>query len=398
MTIFNYAQREVTYKIVYYGPALGGKTTNIQKVHQSVPKTNIGDLISLSTYADRTLFFDYTPLDIGLVNGFKVKFQLYTVPGQTYYNSTRKLVLRGVDGVIFVADSQREKLIENIESFENLKMNLKEYSLSLDTLPYIIQYNKQDLEDILPIEELQRSLNKNNVPYYTGIAVNSVGVKQTLKGIISLVIKDLPSAIQHTEEYYPQEKAINDISKTAAQEISTIVEKKQEEITKRISIKEEELKKEIKQQESVKKDVPIRPYVRPSSSSSQLLPHPITQQAIILYKGIRVGSAELTLSSRSNIDSKGAYQLLGMQKYFLIFNKFWIKMLEYKKEPDKEADDPDKEYLEFEDKSSKKNRIKRFLLKKSDNGFYLSYNTGLGEIIICPKGCSEFEYIIINEQ
>jgi mutual gliding-motility protein MglA len=188
MVSINYASREVNCKIVYYGPGLSGKTTNLQYVHAKVPKKTRGDLISLATDADRTLYFDFLPINIGAINGFATKFQLYTVPGQVFYNATRKLVLRGVDGLVFVADSQRSKKDENIESLNNLKENLIEYGYDIYSLPIVLQYNKRDLPEVMTIEELEKDLNWNNLPYFEASAVKGVGVFDTLKMITKLVL------------------------------------------------------------------------------------------------------------------------------------------------------------------------------------------------------------------
>lgn len=188
MVSVNYSSREVNCKIVYYGPGLSGKTTNLQYVHAKVPKKTRGDLISLATDADRTLYFDFLPINIGAVNGFATKFQLYTVPGQVFYNATRKLVLRGVDGLVFVADSQRSKREENIESLNNLKENLVEYGYDINTLPIVLQYNKRDLPDVMSVAELQQDLNWNRLPYFEASAVKGLGVFDTLKLITKLVL------------------------------------------------------------------------------------------------------------------------------------------------------------------------------------------------------------------
>lgn len=188
MVSINYASREVCCKIVYYGPGLSGKTTNLQYVHQKVPSNTRGNMISLATEADRTLYFDFLPINIGTINGFAAKFQLYTVPGQVYYNATRKLVLRGVDGIVFVADSQPDKMDENIESLTNLGENLREYGYSFDDLSLVIQYNKRDLPGILSIEELNRQLNPRGVPHLGASASLGTGVFDTLKLIIKLVL------------------------------------------------------------------------------------------------------------------------------------------------------------------------------------------------------------------
>ena len=188
MASINYAARQISVKIVYYGPGLSGKTTNLQVIHKKTPQEHKSDMVSLATETDRTLFFDFLPLDLGKIKGFATKFQLYTVPGQVYYNATRKLVLRGVDGVVFVADSGADKVQENLESFQNLEDNLAEYGYQRDSIPIIIQYNKRDLPNALPIEELQRLINKYNLPYNEGVAYKGVGVFDTLKQIGKIVI------------------------------------------------------------------------------------------------------------------------------------------------------------------------------------------------------------------
>jgi signal recognition particle receptor subunit beta len=188
MVSINYSAREVCCKIVYYGPGLSGKTTNLQYVHAKVPGNTRGKLISLATEADRTLYFDFLPINIGTINGFAAKFQLYTVPGQVYYNATRKLVLRGVDGIVFVADSQPSKMDENIESLTNLEENLREYGYDIDDIPLLIQYNKRDLPGVLTVEELQKQLNPKGRPYHEASATIGNGVFDTLKAIIKLVL------------------------------------------------------------------------------------------------------------------------------------------------------------------------------------------------------------------
>ncbi len=189
MVSINYATKEVCCKIVYYGPGLSGKTTNLQYVHEKTPNQTRGKLISLATEADRTLYFDFLPINLGSINGFAAKFQLYTVPGQVYYNATRKLVLRGVDGVVFVADAQSDKLDDDVESLSNLKDNLEEYGYDLKDLPIVIQYNKSDLPTALPAAELDAKLNTLGWPSYTAVAVKGEGVFDTLKAIMKLVLE-----------------------------------------------------------------------------------------------------------------------------------------------------------------------------------------------------------------
>ncbi len=188
MVSINYAFKEICCKIVFYGPGLSGKTTNIQYVHQKIPPQTRGELISLATDQDRTLYFDFLPVDIGKIHGFSVKFQLYTVPGQVYYNATRKLVLRGVDGLVFVADSQRSKMDENVESYQNLVENLAEYGYDVEKLPLVFQYNKRDLSDVSPVQELEKLLNPGELPHFEAVATQGSGVFDTLRCISKLVL------------------------------------------------------------------------------------------------------------------------------------------------------------------------------------------------------------------
>ena len=183
MPTIDHANKEISCKIVYYGPGLCGKTTNLELIHRDVPGQSKTNLVSLATEKDRTLFFDFLPVTLGEIKGFKIKFQLYTVPGQVYYNATRKLVLSGVDGVVFVADSQRSKFRENIDMMENLRENLLEYRINLDDLPLVLQYNKRDLSDIVPVAELRQALNKRGVPEFEAVAIQGKGVRETLRSI-----------------------------------------------------------------------------------------------------------------------------------------------------------------------------------------------------------------------
>jgi signal recognition particle receptor subunit beta len=191
MVLFNYATRELTAKIVYYGPGLCGKTTNLQFVHENLPGQVKGKMLSLATKTDRTLFFDFLPLDLGEIRGMKTRVQLYTVPGQVFYNETRKLVLKGVDGVVFVADSQKDMLSPNAESFKNLEQNLKGHGICLAELPHVIQFNKRDLPKLASIEEINAEVNKYNAPFYESVATTGIGVKDTLNAITKLVLLHL---------------------------------------------------------------------------------------------------------------------------------------------------------------------------------------------------------------
>ncbi len=191
MSFINYSSREINCKIVYYGPGLCGKTTNLQYVYAKTNPEAKGKMISLATETERTLFFDFLPLSLGEIRGFKTRFHLYTVPGQVFYDASRKLILKGVDGVVFVADSQIERMEANLESVENLRVNLSEQGYQLDKIPYVVQYNKRDLPNVATVEELHRLINPKNVPEYQAVAPTGVGVFDTLKAVAKLVLTEL---------------------------------------------------------------------------------------------------------------------------------------------------------------------------------------------------------------
>ena len=191
MVLFNYATKEITAKIVYYGPGLCGKTTNLQFIYDSLPSNNKSKMLSLATKTDRTLFFDFLPLDLGKIRGMRTKLQLYTVPGQVYYNSTRQLVLKGADGVVFVVDSQDFALDANHESLQNLEDNLRKQGIKIRDIPLVLQYNKRDLSNALPVEELEKEINTLEVPSYESVATTGIGVEETLKGATQLVLTHL---------------------------------------------------------------------------------------------------------------------------------------------------------------------------------------------------------------
>jgi signal recognition particle receptor subunit beta len=191
MTFINYASREINCKIVYYGPGLCGKTTNLQYIYDKTNPTAKGKLISLATETDRTLFFDFLPLELGTVRGFKTRFHLYTVPGQVFYDASRKLILKGVDGVIFVADSQVERMDANVEAIDNLDANLKSQGYDLMQIPYVLQLNKRDLPNVASVDEMKKLLMKKNEPVFEAVAAKGPGVFETLKGVAKLVLADL---------------------------------------------------------------------------------------------------------------------------------------------------------------------------------------------------------------
>jgi signal recognition particle receptor subunit beta len=191
VSFINYSSREINCKIVYYGPGLCGKTTNLQYVYKRTNPDQKGKLISLATETERTLFFDFLPLALGDIKGFKVRFHLYTVPGQVFYAASRKLILKGVDGVVFVADSQIERMEANMESLDDLRINLAEQGYDLDKLPFTIQYNKRDLPNVAPLDNMDKLLNPKKIPYFEGVAVTGGGVFETLKNVAKQVLTEL---------------------------------------------------------------------------------------------------------------------------------------------------------------------------------------------------------------
>jgi signal recognition particle receptor subunit beta len=191
LSFINFAAREINCKIVYYGPGLGGKTTNLQWIFDKTTEKQKGKMISLATETDRTLFFDFLPLDLGTVRGFKTRFHLYTVPGQVFYDASRKLILRGVDGVVFVADSQEERMDANLEAIDNLVDNLKEHGYDIDKIPYVLQLNKRDLPNVLPVEGLKKDLVRRGEPVFEGVAFQGTGVFETLKEVARQVLVEL---------------------------------------------------------------------------------------------------------------------------------------------------------------------------------------------------------------
>jgi signal recognition particle receptor subunit beta len=191
MSFINYSNREINCKIVYYGPGLCGKTTNLQFIYKKTAPKAKGKMISLATETERTLFFDFLPLALGEIRGFKTRFHLYTVPGQVFYDASRKLILKGVDGVVFVADSQKDRIDANLESLENLKTNLNEQGYSLDEIPFVMQYNKRDLPNVSSVEDLRKLLNPRAVPEFEAVATNGTGVFETLKAVAKQVLLEL---------------------------------------------------------------------------------------------------------------------------------------------------------------------------------------------------------------
>jgi signal recognition particle receptor subunit beta len=191
MSFINYNSKEINCKIVYFGPSMSGKTTNLQYIYSQTHPDGKGKMISLQTENERTLFFDFLPLALGTLRGFKIRFHLYTVPGQSYYDASRKLILRGVDGIVFVSDSQVTRMEANLESFATLRSNLEEQGYELENIPIVFQYNKRDLPNVCPIPEMAKAINPRGLPSYEAVASSGVGVLEALKGLSKLILKDL---------------------------------------------------------------------------------------------------------------------------------------------------------------------------------------------------------------
>ena len=206
MAVFNYARREIDAKIVYYGPGICGKTTNLQYIHQHMKPDQRGKMVSLATDEDRTLFFDFLPIELQSVRGFKTRFHLYTVPGQVFYGATRRAVLTGADGVIFVVDSQADRLEDNLNSWKDLEDNLRYYGKKVETTPLIIQYNKRDLPNVLPVEELNQKINRLNVPFFESVAVLGKGVFETLTMSCRMVLQVIENGVDSSKRGTQAEK------------------------------------------------------------------------------------------------------------------------------------------------------------------------------------------------
>lgn len=326
MPVINNATREIICKLVYYGPALGGKTTNLRYIHNSLPPTQRGELISLATQQDRTLFFDFMPLDLGKIKDFNIKFALYTVPGQVFYNATRRLVLRGVDGIVFVADSQLDRIDENVDSLENMCENLTFYDYDIEEIPWVIQYNKRDLPNIAPVELLQQKLNffDTPVPYFESVAINGTGVKETLKKIVSLVLKKIESFSEQTmleppavllkkrQEVNALETASVDSSLSSTATAVTPSPNRKNNLT------DEEKTTTQKQ-------------IKPSSTQETKTKIFLRQVANIIGLGITLGKARLQFDTRENLDGKGDYQLIVRCKFLSLFNYYFIKLFNYER-------------------------------------------------------------------
>lgn len=419
MATLNYAFKELSCKIVYYGCGLCGKTTNLIHIHKTVPQKFRGDLVSLATEQDRTLFFDFLPLDLGEVKGFKTKFQLYTVPGQVYYNATRKLVLRGVDGLVFVADSQRDRGQENLDSLENLKQNLAEYGYHLQTspddnegIPWVLQYNKRDMPQVSTIEELNKILNAGKVPTYEAVAVNGAGVKDTLKGISSLVIKKL-NADSTPGAGLAGEKPSSGSKPVAVAAAAAPVAAKDDEYD---AINENELedaveepkkaaapaapspklpepkpapapakadKQPAKPAEKAKAD---KPAAAPAAEKDSGVPTlNVVKQSAAKVRGMGLGSANLTLANLVGGD-KNQFQLTGKVSFLGIFGSTWSRKLRYDGVQQKNDGTGSAAFHHFTSDDNGGPKLDVYVKDDFDKSLYVTYMGSFGEVHIVPPG------------
>ena len=372
MSTINYAQREISCKIVYYGPGLGGKTTNLQFIHQSLPAQNRGELVSLATQQDRTLFFDFLPMDLGELKGFNTKFNLYTVPGQVYYNATRKLVLRGVDGIVFVADSQRDRMDENLKSLQNLRENLKEYGYELENMPWVIQYNKRDLDNISSVEEMEILLNKNHVPSFEGVAITGEGVKQILKTISSMVLERL--------------KAVTEDSGILGQTPAAVKGEPDQESSapKKVDLFPAARLAQIGDEESLLDEKKARKEKNPLDDIL-----PLTQKSTIRWKWFKVGSADLRLSLLQPNDGRIKYRISGEMKILAFFRRSLDKRLIFRGKRKKDIQNLPRDIVYVTDPPEKRSPFEEpfcVWVEERRKGFYLSFDAGFGIIRMAPRG------------
>ena len=419
MATLNYAFKELSCKIVYYGCGLCGKTTNLIHIHKTVPQKFRGELVSLATEQDRTLFFDFLPLDLGEVKGFKTKFQLYTVPGQVYYNATRKLVLRGVDGLVFVADSQRDRLQENIDSLENLKQNLEEYGYHLqagaddhDGVPWVLQYNKRDMPQVSTLDDLNRVLNPHRVPVYEAVAVSGQGVKDTLKGISSLVIKKLNQDSGASSLPADKPAAATAAKPTAAaaapappvrdDEYEPIKEGDDDDEQQPASIGSAATTKNPPAAKDKASSGPPRlpdpkptPFSKPTPVPSAPLPslgsggdHPtlnVVHRCGARVRGLGLGSANLTLANLAG-GAPDQYQLTGKVTFLGIFGSTWSRKLRYKGKEEQSHDGAVAKFWKFDSDDGSEPKLDVFVKDDLEKSLFVTYIGKMGEVKIAPAG------------
>ncbi len=400
MATLNYAFKELSCKIVYYGCGLCGKTTNLIHIHKTVPQKFRGELVSLATEQDRTLFFDFLPLDLGEVKGFKTKFQLYTVPGQVYYNATRKLVLRGVDGLVFVADSQRDRYQENIDSLENLRLNLAEYGYRLaegpndfEGIPWVIQYNKRDMPQISSIEEMEKVVNVFNVPKYESVAVSGQGVKDTLKGISSLVIKKLnaetsPTSAEMSEakkqEKRPAPAKPSAPSQPAGPPAPAAQAPQQPQAPQAAAAAPAPAQPAAQQAHtpgSAAKEAPAAARERPGGAPTLS----VVQRCKARWRGLGLGSANLTLANLSGDDSS-MYQLTGKLSFLGVFKSTWSRKLRYLGKEERAVDRGSAKFHRFDSADDAWPELEVLVRDDFDKSLYVNYLGKMGQVQIIPPG------------
>ena len=350
MPTVNHAFKEITLKIVYYGPGAGGKTTNLRYIHSNVPSKHRGELTELATEQDRTLFFDHLPLDIGDVKGFKTKFQLYTVPGQVYYNATRKLVLRGVDGIVFVADSQASRFQDSIDSYLNLVENLRDYGLELETMPFAMQYNKRDSPDSVPLDKLQAALNPEmKYKEFEAIATDGVGVRETLREVSSQCLKKLQeSANISSDEAIVQERlGVGDAAMAGGPKM-------------------------VSQADRNAPDISV-----------------FGQESSVKWRGMAVGSGQFSLSTDRKESGEVEYTLSSKHKV-IGGSKSLRRMLRYIGEEPRDENGVERVYHVFRDVTPGGQAKVTTFVEKSDStpNLYLLYPGFMGEIKVAPAGAT----------
>lgn len=378
MAIINNASQEIVCKIVYYGPALGGKTSNLKCIHSLLPKERKGELLSLATQQDRTLFFDFMPLDLGEIRGFKTKFALYTVPGQVFYNATRRLVLRGVDGIVFVADSQRERLDENIDSLENMCENVASYGYDIEEIPWIIQYNKRDLHDILSVEELHRKLNFWNVPEFESVAITGQGIKESLKRISALVLDSIETM---TRARVPEGLASEKVSVDASQETED----------PSLSVHAAPVSvAEVSQQKIRTPEISeSKPIKKPAALSIPKIN--LRQVGAIFWRGMSVGKGRVSLETRLTQDTNADYHLIAECKIFYLFPFRSTTIIKYERTISVNIEGKPERFYLFRRiyNGTGKERQPNIVLWVKEGGLhpplYTKYETNLGSFYFVPE-------------
>lgn len=371
MSTINYAQKEISCKIVYYGPGLCGKTTNLQFIHEVLPQENRGELVSLATQQDRTLFFDFLPMDLGKVKGFDTKFHLYTVPGQVYYNATRKLVLRGVDGIVFVADSQKDRLEENVNSLQNLKDNLGEYGYDLPSIPWVIQYNKRDLDNIASVKELSEMLNKTGVPEFESIAITGEGVRETLKCVSGLVLQRMKKV---AEKKVPAKTTLSSLADRGEEEIVT-------------AEPPPDMFKKSSAPSFTDERIPMRRQFRKERENPLDGILPVTIDCMVYWGNIKIGRGAVTVENIDVKDLRKQYHLSGSFKYLGVFPGKIDQDLVFRAMRTLTYSPNEGKYFQLVDPPSQRPALEQpfyVYIKKDDNHIFFSRKSIIGRFYVTP--------------